>query len=170
MTQDNTDVSTQQTEGAENEPLVLTPDVLEQLLLGCYWEILKRMRQVGLQELTSDQAAESDDVMARHLARTLMGENDGFIVQLPRQGMAIVEGVKAQLPLHFTADALAGVDTENPRAMMVYVCRLFVRECYHSITAVGSRPDFKPEMMREESMAHSALWRRHLCQLPESMS
>lgn len=161
---DQTDKREAQTQAATDEPVDLTPEVLEQLLTGCYWDILKRMRQVALKELTVDQAADLDDAIARHLARTLMGENLHFRMRLPYQAMPLVDMVRAKEPKLFAPDALAGVDQANPRAMMIYLCREFVKECYFAITAVGSRENFTAEMVRDEGLALCALWCRRLCQ------
>ena len=60
------------------EAVVLDENVLEQLLVGCIWDVLRRMHRVATKAITPDQATEEDDAIARHLARTLMGENPGF--------------------------------------------------------------------------------------------
>ena len=56
------------------EAVVLDENVLEQLLVGCIWDVLRRMHRVATKAITPDQATEEDDAIARHLARTLMGE------------------------------------------------------------------------------------------------
>ncbi len=148
----------EKTSPKEDDVIELDQGVLEQLLVGCYWDILKRMHRVGLKELTADEAADLDDALARYLARTLMAENPAFIMKIPFTGRDLIDLVKAYLPKDFEGDALAGIDQDNPRAMMTYVCRLFVKDCYFSITSCGSRPDFTPQMMQEESLARAALW------------
>ena len=65
------------------EAVVLDENVLEQLLVGCIWDVLRRMHRVATKAITPDQATEEDDAIARHLARTLMGENPGFTSALP---------------------------------------------------------------------------------------
>ncbi len=147
-----------------DEPIELTEDVLEQLLLGCYWDIVRRMREVSLGKMTADEASEADDALARHLARSLMGENPGFVMKIPFMGETLIEIVKGHCPEQFTDDALAGIETANPRAMMVYVCRLFVRDCYFSLTAVGSSGNITLENLQTESMSRAALWRKRLTQ------
>ena len=54
------------------EAVVLDENVLEQLLVGCIWDVLRRMHRVATKAITPDQATEEDDAIARHLARTLM--------------------------------------------------------------------------------------------------
>ena len=73
------------------EAVVLDENVLEQLLVGCIWDVLRRMHRVATKAITPDQATEEDDAIARHLARTLMGENPGFTSALPLVGPALVE-------------------------------------------------------------------------------
>ena len=76
------------------EAVVLDENVLEQLLVGCIWDVLRRMHRVATKAITPDQATEEDDAIARHLARTLMGENPGFTSALPLVGPALVEELR----------------------------------------------------------------------------
>lgn len=43
------------------EAVVLDENVLEQLLVGCIWDVLRRMHRVATKAITPDQATEEDD-------------------------------------------------------------------------------------------------------------
>lgn len=164
MTEKENEKDVKEAAPAEEEVVELTQEVLEQLLVGCYWDILKRMREVAIKELTADQAADLDDALARHLARTLMNENPHLAMRLPYHGLALIEMFKASEPERFTQDALTGVEQSNPCAMMIFIGREFVRECYFAITAAGSRDDCTAETIRDAGAALCALWCRRLTQ------
>ena len=122
----------------DDEPIELTPDRLEELLLGCYREVLKSIQKVANKEMTPDEATQYDQVLARHLARTLMGENGGFAMRLPYQGVALLEKIQSEWPALFDDKAMKdqGIDPTNPRALMVFVTTRFMAE----ITTFRSPP------------------------------
>ena len=62
MTEKENEKDVKEAAPAEEEVVELTQEVLEQLLVGCYWDILKRMREVAIKELTADQAADPKPV------------------------------------------------------------------------------------------------------------
>lgn len=141
------------------EPLMLGADELEKLLLSCMWDILSHMRSVAMKTMTGDEAAEADDALARHLARTLMDENDACRIALPKKGAALVEMLQKQAPekcdpAHLPKDA----DPNNPRAVLVGVCRAFLQDVYRLINALGQREDFTPELLKTETEALAAQW------------
>ncbi len=151
----------------DDEPIELTPDRLEELLLGCYREVLKSIQKVANKEMTPDEATQYDQVLARHLARTLMGENGGFAMKLPYQGVALLEKIQSEWPALFDDKAMKdqGIDPTNPRALMVFVTTRFMAEIYHNISITTKTDDDKvAEAIRINSQAIAALWRRRFCE------
>lgn len=144
---------------AAPEPIVLTAAEFESLLVGCIWDILKRMRLVAMKEITVETATDEDDAVARHLARTLMGENDGFVLSIPLKGDALIEELQTRFPEEFGKDALPEeVEAANPRSVLVYVCRAYIQAVYHMVQELGMREDFDAEMLDREVKALAAFW------------
>ena len=131
------------------EAVVLDENVLEQLLVGCIWDVLRRMHRVATKAITPDQATEEDDAIARHLARTLRGENPGFTSALPLVGPALVEELD-ELPEE--------IDSANPRAVMVYVCRTFLHGIYDMVRTLTKADEMTPEKLSETVNSTAALW------------
>ena len=151
----------------DDEPIELTPDRLEELLLGCYREVLKSIQKVANKEMTPDEATQYDQVLARHLARTLMGENGGFAMKLPYQGVALLEKIQSEWPALFDDKAMKdqGIDPTNPRALMVFVTTRFMAEIYQNISITTKTDDDKvAEAIRINSQAIAELWRRRFCE------
>lgn len=141
------------------EPLVLGEDGFEKLLLSCVWDVLNHMRSVAMKSMTGDEAAEADDALARHLARTLMDENDACRLNIPVKGVALVEMLKVHAPekcdpSHLPKDA----DPSNPRAVLVGVCRAFLQDVYHLINELAKRDDFTPELLKTQTEGLAAQW------------
>lgn len=141
------------------EKIVIREGEFESLLVGCVWDILKRMRQVSMGEMTSEHATEYDDVVARHLARSLMGENDGFEMRLPYVGTALVEMLQKEHAAYYGRDALPkDIDRDNPRSVLVFVCRDFVRAVYSMVQEVGKRDDLSAKVLETEVCGLAAYW------------
>ena len=141
------------------EPLVLGEDGFEKLLLSCVWDVLNHMRSVAMKSMTGDEAAEADDALARHLARTLMDENDACRLNIPLKGVALVEMLKVHAPekcdpSHLPKDA----DPSNPRAVLVGVCRAFLQDVYHRLNELAKRDDFTPELVKTQTEGLDAQW------------
>lgn len=146
-------------EAPKAEKIVIREGEFDALLTGCIWDILKRMRQVSMGEMTSEHATEYDDVMARHLARSLMGENDGFEMRIPYVGTALVEMLQTEHAAYYGRDALPKeIDRDNPRSVLVFVCRDFVRSVYTMLQEVGSREDLTAKVLEAEVVTLSAYW------------
>ena len=134
------------------EAVVLDENVLEQLLVGCIWDVLRRMHRVATKAITPDQATEEDDAIARHLARTLMGENPGFTSALPLVGPALVEELR-KLP-DYVEDELP----EEVDSVMVYVCRTFLHCIYDMVRTLTKADEMTPEKLSETVNSTAALW------------
>ncbi len=139
------------------EAVVLDESVLEQLLVGCIWDVLRRMHRVASKALTPDQATEEDDAIARHLARTLMGENPGFTVSLPLVGPSLVDELR-KLPEYADDKLPEEIDGANPRAVMVYVCRTFLHGIYDMVRDLSKANEMTPEKLSETVNATAAQW------------
>ncbi len=142
---------------AKSETVVLDEAVLEQLLVGCIWDVLRRMHRVANKAITPDQATEEDDAIARHLARTLMGENPGFTSALPLVGPALVEDLR-RLPDYGEDKLPEEIDAANPRAVMVYVCRTFLHGIYDMVRTLTKDDEMTPEKLSETVTATAAFW------------
>lgn len=140
------------------EPVTLDEAVLEQLLTGCIWDVLRRMHRVAMKELTPDQATEEDDAVARHLARTLMGENPGFTMAIPLCGPALVDKLRATVPDYADDRLPEDIDRANPRAVAVYVCRDFLHAIYDMVRGIGHRADMSRAVIDESVRATAAFW------------
>lgn len=156
MTEDKTAAAA---ETKAPEKIIIREGEFEALLTGCIWDILKRMRQVSMGEMASEQATEYDDVVARHLARSLMGENDGFDMHLPYVGTALVEMLQQEHAAYYSREALPqDIDRDNPRSVLVFVCRDFVRAVYTMVQEVGQREDLDVNVLQTEVGTLSAYW------------
>lgn len=138
------------------EAVVLDETVLEQLLVGCIWDVLRRMHRVATKAITPDQATEEDDAIARHLARTLMGENPGFTSALPLVGPALVEELR-KLPDYAEDELPEEIDSANPRAVMVYV-PTFLHGIYDMVRTLTKADEMTPEKLSETVNSTAALW------------
>ena len=146
-------------EEAKAEKIIIREGEFESLLTGCIWDILKRMREVSMGQMTSEHATEYDDVVARHLARSLMGENDGFDMRIPYVGSALVEMLQTEHAAYYGRDALPqDIDRDNPRSVLVFVCRDFVRAVYTMVQELGQREDLNAQVMQTEVNTLSAYW------------
>ena len=146
-------------EAPKAEKIVIREGEFDALLTGCIWDILKRMRQVSMGEMTSEHATEYDDAMARHLARSLMGENDGFEMRIPYVGTALVEMLQTEHAAYYGRDALPKeIDRDNPRSVLVFVCRDFVRSVYTMLQEVGRREDLTAKVLEAEVVTLAAYW------------
>ncbi len=140
------------------EPVKLDEATLEQLLIGCIWDVLRRMRRVSVHELTPDQATEEDDAVARHLARTLMGENPGFTMALPLCGPALIDHLRATVPAYADDQLPEDIDHANPRAVAVFICRDFLHAIYNMVRDLGKQPDMTRAMLDQAVNATAAFW------------
>lgn len=147
----------QAAEEAKTETVVLDEAVLEQLLVGCIWDVLRRMHRVSNKAITPDQATEEDDAIARHLARTLMGENPGFTSALPLIGPALVDDLR-RLPDYSEEKLPEEIDAANPRAVMVYICRTFLHGIYDMVRTLTKDDEMTPEKLSETVSATAAFW------------
>ena len=146
-------------EAPKAEKIVIREGEFDALLTGCIWDILKRMRQVSMGEMTSEHATEYDDAMARHLARSLMGENDGFEMRIPYVGTALAEMLQTEHAAYYGRDALPKeIDRDNPRSVLVFVCRDFVRSVYTMLQEVGRREDLTAKVLEAEVVTLAAYW------------
>ena len=128
------------------EAVVLDENVLEQLLVGCIWDVLRRMHRVATKAITPDQATEEDDAIARHLARTLMGENPGFTSALPLVGPALVEELR-KLPDYVEDELPEEVDS-----------RTFLHGIYDMVRTLTKADEMTPEKLSETVNSTAALW------------
>ena len=115
------------------------------------------MHRVATKAITPDQATEEDDAIARHLARTLMGENPGFTSALPLVGPALVEELR-KLPDYAEDELPEEIDSANPRAAMVYVCRTFLHGIYDMVRTLTKADEMTPEKLSETVNSTAALW------------
>lgn len=147
---------------ATPDPVKLDEPTLEQLLIGCIWDVLRRMRRVSMHELTPDQATEEDDAVARHLARTLMGENPGFTMALPMCGPTLIDHLRATVPAYAAEQLPDDIDRANPRAVAVYVCRDFLRAIYNMVRDLSQHPEMTRAMLDQGVNATAAFWAARL--------
>ena len=96
--------------------------------------VFQQIADVRQGKLTPDEAAERDDAAVRAMARVLMGENDAVTTELPYVGGALVEKLRAAEPQLFE-----GVESDNPRALMVGVCRRFMKEIARARESASER-------------------------------
>lgn len=155
------DAQAPQTE-ATPDPVKLDEPTLEQLLIGCIWDVLRRMRRVSMHELTPDQATEEDDAVARHLARTLMGENPGFTMALPMCGPTLIDHLRVTVPAYADEQLPDDIDRANPRAVAVYVCRDFLRAIYNMVRDLSQHPEMTRAMLDQGVNATAAFWAARL--------
>lgn len=118
--------------------------------------VFQQIADVRQSKLTPDEAAERDDAAVRAMARVLMGENDAVTTELPYVGGELVEKLRAAEPQLFE-----GVESENPRALMVGACRTFMREVYGTIRdIVRANPPLSEDEKKERVLGLVALWER----------
>ena len=76
---------------------------------------------------------------------------------LPLVGPALVEELR-KLPDYAEDELPEEIDSANPRAVMVYVCRTFLHGIYDMVRTLTKADEMTPEKLSETVNSTAALW------------
>ncbi|MFU0841347.1 MAG: hypothetical protein ACFWTZ_01800 [Burkholderia sp.] len=154
--------------GEKQEPVTVTPSQFGEFLLVYVRAVAERMVKVRAHEVSADDAAAADDLLARKLAVTLMGENPEIRLMVPYRGTALIAVLQKNFPGEFARGRLPeSIDRDNPRAVMTYVGRSFFRGIYALMRRLGAEEGISPEKASAEMRAYAEHWARRFMGIGE---
>lgn len=156
-------------EGAgAQEPVTVTPSQFGDFLLVYVRAVAERMVKVRAHEVSADDAAAADDLLARKLAVTLMGENPEIRLLVPYRGTELIAVLRKNFPEEFARERLPeSIDRDNPRAVMTYVGRSFFRGIYALMRRIGGQNGLSAENAAAEMRAYAEHWARRFMGIGE---
>ena len=138
------------------EAVVLDENVLEQLLVGCIWDVLRRMHRVATKAITPDQATRRTMPLrvtspARSWVR-IPASRARFRSSVPRSSRSC-----ASFPT-MPRTSSPRRSTVPIRAPSWSTCRTFLHGIYDMVRTLTKADEMTPEKLSETVNSTAALW------------